>query len=264
MKWRLTLIHFISQLKKLNDNKFSILSLNIQSLNSKYDSLSIFLSQLYDKNLKFKAICLQETWLSADYDTSIFNIPGYHMIHHGKKCSQHSCLVIYLSDEFSFTIKDIEIDSDLWDGQFVEVNGGNLNGKLTLGNIYRPPRFNNSNTTLKTFLTELDPIISCIIKDKADVLITGDFNIDLLQINERTEIQKYFDLFVTRGLFPRSTLPTRMVATNASLIDQLFCKVKNPSQHIISCIIKTDISDHFPYFSVLDILKKKNHQPKNV
>ena len=198
------------------------------------------------------------------HDTSIFNIPGYHMIHHGKKCSQHSGLVINLSDEFSFTIKDIEIDSDLWDGQFVEVNGGNLNGKLTLGNIYRPPRFDNSNTTLKTFLTELDPIISCITKDKADVLITGDFNINLLQINERTEIQKYFDLFVTRGLFPRVTLPTRMATKNASLIDQLFCKVKNPSQHIISCIIKTDISDHFPYFSVLDLLKKKNHQPKNV
>ena len=63
---------------------------------------------------------------------------------------------LYLSDEFSFTIKDIEIDSDLWDGQYVEVNGGNLDGKVTLGNIYRPPRFNNSNLILKTFLTFLN------------------------------------------------------------------------------------------------------------
>ena len=117
---------------------------------------------------------------------------------------------------------------------------------------------------MKTFLTELNPIMACITKDKVDVLITGDFNIDLLQINERTEIQKYFDLFVTCGLFPRITLPTRMAAKNAYLIDQLFCKVKNPSQHIISCIIKTDVSDHFPYFSVLDIPKKINHQPINV
>ena len=28
--------------------------------------------------------------------------------------------------------------------------------------------------------------------DKADVPITGDFNIDLVQINERTEIQNIF------------------------------------------------------------------------
>ena len=32
-------------------------------------------------------------------------------------------------------------------------------------------------------------------------IITGDFNIDLLQINEGVEIQKYFDLFVTRVFF---------------------------------------------------------------
>ena len=69
-------IEEVENVLKQNDNKFSILSFNIQSLNSKYDSLSIFLSQLYDKNLKFKAICLQETWLSADYDISIFNIVG--------------------------------------------------------------------------------------------------------------------------------------------------------------------------------------------
>ena len=132
----------------------------------------------------------------------------------------------------------------------------NVNGKLTLGNIYRPPRFNNNKTTLKKFLSELDPILSCITNDNTDVLITGDFNIDLHQINERTEIQKYFGFFFTRGLFPKVTLPTRMAARNGSLIDQLFCKVKNPNQHIISCIIITDISDHFPYFSK----NKKNNQ----
>ena len=42
----------VENVLKQHDNKFSILSLNIQSLNSKYDSLSIFLSQLYDKTIK--------------------------------------------------------------------------------------------------------------------------------------------------------------------------------------------------------------------
>ena len=39
----------IENVLKQNDNKFSILSLNIQSLNSKYDSLTTLLSQLYEK-----------------------------------------------------------------------------------------------------------------------------------------------------------------------------------------------------------------------
>ena len=81
---------------------------------------------------------------------------------------------------------------------------------------------------------------------------------------ERVEIQKYFDLFVTRGFFPKITLPTRPSRYNASLIDQLFCKLNNPKQHLISCIIQTQISDHYPYFSLIDILKKKHHRPKFV
>ena len=142
-------------------------------------------------------------------------------------------------------------------------NGGNLNGKLTLGIIYRPPRFNNNNTTLKKFLSELDPILSCITKDNTDVLITGDFNIDLLQINERTEIHKYFDLFVTRGLFPRITLPTRMAARNASLIDQLFCKVKkSQSTHHIMY----HQNGHFRSFSIFQCSwhTKKEKSPTKV
>ena len=116
-------------------NNFSLFSLNIQSLNSKFDSLSAFLSHLNEKGYNFDAICLQETWLPPDGDTSLFNIPGYHLIHQGKICSQHSGLIIYLSNKFSYSVKDIEIRSDLWDGQFVDVYGENLNGKITIGNI---------------------------------------------------------------------------------------------------------------------------------
>ena len=50
-------------------------------------------------------------------------------------------------------------------------------------------------------------------------MMTGDFNIDLLQIDERTQMQKYFDLFVTRGFFPKIKMSTRSSRFNASLID---------------------------------------------
>ena len=172
--------------------------------------------------------------------------------------------MIYLSDQFSYRIKNVIVRSDLWDGQFIDVHGENLRGKLTIGNIYRPPRFNNNNSTFKQFLSELDPVLSSITKDNTNVIITGYFNIDLLQINDRVEIQKYFDLFVTRGLFPKITLPTRSAIYNALLIDQLYCKVTDPRQHIVSYLIKSNMSDHYPYFSILDILKHVKHKPKYV
>ena len=94
-------------------NNLSLLSLKIQSLNSKFDSLSAFLSHLNEKGYNFDVICLQETWLPPDGDTSLFNIPWYHLIHQGKICSQHSGLIMYLSNTFSYSVKDIPIRSDL-------------------------------------------------------------------------------------------------------------------------------------------------------
>ena len=220
-------------------NNFSVFSLNIQSLNSKFDSLLAFLSHLDEKGYNFDAICLQETWLSPKCDTSLFNIPGYHLTYQGKTCSQHSGLISYLLVKFSCSIKDIQVKSELWDEQFIDIYGENLTGKITVGNIYRPPRSNNNNVTLRKFISEIEPVISNIAHKNNCSIITGDFNIDLLQINEIVEIQKYFDLFVTQGFFPKITLPTQPSKYNASLIDQLFCKLNNPKQHLVSCIIQS-------------------------
>ena len=245
-------------------SNFSVLSLNIQSLNSKFDTLLAILSDLNDNNIKIDAICLQETWLSNDQDASVFSIAGYQLIHLGKKCSSHSGLAIFLSDSFSYLIKSVHDDSALWDGLFIEVSGELLCDKIIIGNIYRPPRLNNNNKTIKEFCEELTPVISDISKNNCHIIIAGDFNIDLLQINERSEFQKYFDLFVTHGLFPNITVPTRCCKSSSSLIDQMFCKLKEPQQHVTSCVIKSCISDHFPYLSILDILKTQRHTPKYV
>ena len=58
----------------------------------------------------------------------------------------------------------------------------------------------------------IDVVLTLSIKwQKIDtnIIITGDFEIDLLQMNERAKFQKYFDLLVTNGLFPLITLPIR-------------------------------------------------------
>ena len=44
----------------------------------------------------------------------------------------------------------------------------------------------------------------------------------------------------------------------------MFCKLKEPQQHVTSCVIKSCISDHFPYLSILDTLKTQRHTPKYV
>ena len=53
-------------------DQFSILSINIQSLNAKFDSLVLMLSLLKERGLAFTAICLQETWLEEKQATHFF------------------------------------------------------------------------------------------------------------------------------------------------------------------------------------------------
>ena len=59
-------------------------------------------------------------------------------------------------------------------------------------------------------------------------------------------------------------MPTRCCRSSSSLIDQMLCKFKELKHHLTSCVIKSCISDHFPYISVFDILKKSRHTPKFV
>ena len=68
---------------------FTILSLNYQSLPAKIDNLTVLLETIAT-DFKVSAIYLQETWLSNDSDTSLFELYGYKLISAGKFCSVHS------------------------------------------------------------------------------------------------------------------------------------------------------------------------------
>ena len=250
--------HTLSKYK----NRFSILSLNFQSISSKFASLLALLSILNEKDFYFNDICLQETWLSDSQDMSPFSIPGYQLINCPSSCSIHSGFIIYLRNEFSYDMKFIQRDSELWDGPFVDIHGGNLNGKLTIGKPFRPPRDNNSYACVEKFLNELSPIISKLCKNNNNTVITGDMNLDLLKIDERENFQAYFDLFVTSSFFPQIMYPTRIYKVqshrsgrnirnrhsrmSATLIDQMFCLLKDINSAEYSGIILSAMLDHFP------------------
>ena len=67
----------------------------------------------------FSAVCLQESWLSDDSDTSLFQLDGYNLISQGKRCSTRGGLIIYLKDTIKYKLIDIEANSNIWEGQFI-------------------------------------------------------------------------------------------------------------------------------------------------
>ena len=83
---------------------FTVFSLNIQSINAKFDYLSALVNDLSGKGIGFSAICLQESWLSKKEDVNFFKIPNYNIIHHGKTCSGHGGLFTWKLRMEGYTI----------------------------------------------------------------------------------------------------------------------------------------------------------------
>ena len=191
-------------------------------------------------------------------DISLFHIPGYQLIHRGSRCSEHGGLIIYLLDEFTYHLKNVYESSTRWEGLFLDIQHENMKTKAVIGNIYRPPRNNNCNKEVESFLEEFRPVLQKLNKDKTLILLSGDFNLNLLEIADREKIQEYYDSFASNGLYPKITLPTRFARKSCSLIDQIFSKFTDSTKHQISGILFGALSDHFACFTSINVFEKKD------
>ena len=244
--------------KKYND-KFTILNLNVQSLNAKYDSFRVFIQELATADFHFSVISLQETWLSNKADINNFLLPDYNAIARNATCSSHSGLVTYVHKKFRFAELNLYDTSNMWEGIFVEVSGGGLKKKLNLCNIYRPPR--DRNADIQMFLEEIGPILNTLSQSQTEVIFSGDINIDLLKVDSRITYSAYLEMMYSLSFLPCITLPTRLSRRNATLIDHVFYK---SGQSIVGQggIFLSNISDHLMTFTSLNLNVNKSLPPK--
>ena len=252
------------QLLKLKQNLFSLFSLNCQSLNAKFHQLQIYLQYFQESQCHFSVIALQETWLSSEHDTSILELDGYKFIYKPKLASHHGGVGFYVTDSIDYQVLPVTVDDVLCDSLFIEIclrsTDESQIDKVILGNIYRPPRADNESYEL--FLQKLERVIMNFQNDK-QVILMGDFNIDLLKINEKEQISDFFDMLVSNGYIPRITLPTRVTEHSKTLIDNYFVKLQN-LKNLSAGILKSQISDHYPYFMCVDFLKLNKQKQKYI
>jgi len=221
---------------------FTFMSLNCQSLNAKLSFIILLLEKFITNNATIQALALQETWCSDDSDLSMYQIPGYQLISNGHHATTKGGLAIYLHDDWAYRVMSTNQLSDVWEKQFIDIYDPNDNTKphITLGNVYRPPR--NSRTELDTFLEEFHDTLHGFQRANSSIYIAGDFNINLLNVNETPFSSEYFDSILAAGYIPTITLPTRLSA-NSTLIDNIFT---NNMSDIIAVILSDHISDHQP------------------
>jgi exonuclease III len=131
------------QLMQNSTSPFTLLTLNCQSLNAKFQDLQIYVENYAEVGCPLSVICLQETWLSDNSDTSLFQMENYTLLSKGKSCSVHGGTAIYIHNSYAFNELKPDITSELYDGQFIEVStkcsqASNLDTyeKLVIINLY--------------------------------------------------------------------------------------------------------------------------------
>ena len=238
-------------LLKTKQNQLTILSLNCQSINAKFEQLKIYIEKYnsHCSNNTIHVICLQETWLTAESDLSLLQLNGYNLISTPRSCSAHSGLAIYLAEHLSYEVIDVT-SSDIWDGQFMKIYVDVNNEKhLVIGNIYHPPRPAVDN--IMQFNREISSTLSQFRNEK-HVLLTGDFNINLLRSSENSHIDDFLENMITNSYIPKITVPTRLTQCNGTLIDNFFLKMSQNFSYSIAGVLRHQISDHLPYFIIID------------
>ena len=126
---------------------------------------------------------------------------------------------------------------------------------ITLANIYKPPKQNNNNSNIETFINEFAPFIQQLGNSRSNTIIAGDFNIDLLKMNDQPVFCDFLDTLVSNSYEPKITLPTRFSNNNCTLIDNIFYKGSFYKSVEGSGVLINHISDHLPCFTYL---KMKN------
>ena len=242
---------------KTHQGKFTVLSLNARSIFDKHSAILSILEELHENNLSFDVVCVQECWLNDNADIHSLNINNYKLIHQGynPECSTLGGLVCYVNDELSPKITLRCNNFKTWEGLFFELKIDNLT-KITIGSIYRPPHDDKFNDFLKEFF----PVIEKLNKSTVNLIVTGDFNINLLRVNSNNKYNNFYDIMTGLNMVPSITFPTRFpdkqTDINPSLIDQIYLKNSNALKSDAAGILYRPVSDHLPYFIAIKLSTK--------
>ena len=94
-------------------------------------------------------------------------------------------------------------------------------------------------------------MVDCRIRrENKTCYLLGDYNIDILNYASHVHTAQFVDMMSSNGFLPLITRPSRVTATSATLIDNIFTNDIGDINHSVQGLFITDISDHFPVFHI--------------
>ena len=226
---------------------FSLMHTNICSLDKNFNNLEILTTSLQHK---FDIIALSETCITKNNELNckIMALNGYqNYVGTSGKGMKGGC-GFFVSNELSFIPRE---DLNIWhsnnnsefEANWIEIQSQN-NKNFLIAVLYRHPR-KRKDTELLEYLTNI--ICNKLKKEKKTILATGDFNINLLNIDSDEYTENFINSMLSNFFQPHISQPSRIINNNKpSLIDNIFL---NSIEHeTLSGNLISKISDHLPNF----------------
>ena len=229
-----------------NERIISIMHFNIRSVGKNGDEMKAVIGTFKHQP---DVIALSETFLDSNSVTnfSLDNYQCFHSIREANKRGGVSVLVkdnihAELIDDLSFVNPEIEICT-------IRIKAGS--NEYIISSIYRP-RFKHD--YVQRFSDVLLDLLRKPIYKKSNTILTGDFNINLLEHESHIETGNFLNAMKSINYVPLISRPTRFPEGNQnaqpSLLDHTYT---NFIHHSVAGIIHYPISDHLPIFLNLTI-----------
>ena len=248
----------VDELNLLNPAKFTVLTLNIQSLPSKFSELTEFIDSFTSCP---EIICIQETWNVVD--NSFFPLQNYHPLETNLRSNARGGGVgIYIKEHLSYTVlKPYSVFVErIFESIITEVSTAN-NKKNVVGSIYRPGSGVPGMTFTEQFRQFADILTNLLAElggSYDQVFLYGDFNLNALDLANNKFVSEYIETVFTHGFLQIITKPTRVSGNSATLIDHIL--TNSTAQNHDSFIICSRLSDHFPIAHQINLTRTKQSQ----
>ena len=157
------------------------------------------------------------------------------------------------------TRQDSSINCHVTESLCLEIT--NRKSKNVILNLtYRP-----LNGNVKEFETHLNEILSVNEVLKKEIIMAGDFKMNLLDFGQNKKVQNLLNIMFGHSMMPVINEPPRVTKNTATAIDHIFINSVTTTKFKTG-IIKSDISIHFPIFFMEDynVHIKEIKETKNV
>ena len=220
----------------------SMLHLNIRSIAKNLHYLRNYLQLLAHE---FPCIGLTETWFN-EATVNTYKLEHYNQVNNFRHNKKGGGVSISIHKTICFKQRtDLNLLKDSFESVFVEIEKALFatHKNILIGVIYRPP-----NTDINRFNEYLTEIMQKINKENKLGYLMGDLNINLLNCDKHIPSNEFLNLMYAHSYIPLISKATRISKSSATLIDNIF--TNNIMFDNMNGILVTDISDHFPIFTI--------------